>query len=375
MHDKKDKKYMKKALKLARLGMFTVTQNPKVGCLLVKNGKIIAKGYHQRFGGSHAEAMALQVAADKAKGSTAYVTLEPCSHHGKNPPCAEALITAGVKRVVVCNDDVNPLVAGKGLAKLSQAGITVDKGVLANKGLELNRGFFHRMQTNLPWVRLKQAQSVDGRTAMNNGDSHWISGRQSRSDVQYWRARSGAIVTGIDTVIHDDCRLTVRVDELPKKYRSMPHNFTNEQPLRVVLDSDLRLPLNAKIIGNDGRCVVFTKSDKDNKIKQLQEQQVNIIKQPKDGQAVALQAVLKWLGEQAINEVLFECGATLAGGLWKQQLLNEWLVYTAPTIMGSTARPLLNLTIEEMDKRLHIEPVSIDRLGKDWRLRAIPKWS
>lgn len=366
---------MKKALKLARLGMFTVTKNPKVGCLLVKDNQIIAKGYHQRFGGTHAEAMALQVAGEKAKGSTAYVTLEPCSHHGKNPPCAEALIAAGVKRVVVCNDDVNPLVAGQGLEKLNQAGIAVDKGVLADKGIELNRGFFHRMQTGLPWVRLKQAQSIDGRTAMSNGDSHWISGRSSRADVQYWRARSGAIVTGIDTVFHDDCRLTVRVDELPKKYRSMSHNFAKEQPLRVVLDTDLRLPLDAKIIGNDGRCVVFTKSNKENKIKKLREQQLVIVEQEKDGKAIDLRAVLTWLGEQQINEVLFECGSTLAGSLWSQQLLNEWLLYIAPTIMGSTAQPLLNVAIEEMNKRLHIEPVSINRLGKDWRLKAVPKWS
>lgn len=372
-HSKKhDKKFMKKALKLARLGLFTVGENPKVGCLIVKGDEIVGQGFHQFVGQLHAEALALKEAGDQAKDATAYVTLEPCSHHGRNPPCSEALIKAQVKRVVVCNDDPNPLVAGQGYDKLRAAGIEVITGILKNKGQALNAGFLHRMTTGLPWVRLKLAQSLDGRTAMANGDSFWITGKKARQDVQYWRGRSGAVVTGIGTVLSDDCRLTVRPDDLPKKYRQLTHGFNGEnglngQPLRVVLDSHLRLPLDAKIIGDDGRCVVVTCTDDIDKINQLVEKGVRVLQMPNAQGQVDIKAVIKWLGEQYINEVLFECGATLAGQLVSDKLANEMLIYTAPVLMGSSARPLLNLAIEQMPHRLYLNVSNVKKLGSDYR--------
>ncbi len=362
---------MKKALKLARKGLFTVGENPKVGCLIVKGDEIVGQGFHQYVGQLHAEVLALKEAGDQAKGATAYVTLEPCSHHGKNPPCADALIKAGIKRVVVCNDDPNPLVAGQGYDKLRAAGIEVVTGVMKKKGQALNAGFLHRMKTGLPWVRLKMAQSLDGRTAMANGDSFWITGRKARQDVQYWRGRSGVIVTGIGTVLSDDCRLTVRPDDLPKKYRKLTHDFNgenglNRQPLRVVLDSQLRLPLDAKIIADDARCVVVTCNENAHKIKRLEEKGVKVLQMPNSQGQVDIKAIIKWLGNQNINEVLFECGATLAGQLVSDKLLNEMLIYTAPVFMGSLAKPLVKLDIDHMPQRLCLNVNNVKKLGFDF---------
>lgn len=369
--------YMKRALKLAKKGLFTTGSNPCVGCVLVKNGTIIGEAYHQFKGEAHAEVLALNQAGELAKGCTAYVTLEPCSHYGANPPCADALIKAQVKRVVICNSDPNPLVNGQGVQKLKQAGIEVEEAVLESKGFQLNCGFLTRMQTGLPFVRLKMAQSLDGRTAMQNGDSYWITGEKARSDVQYWRARSQAIVTGVETVLQDDCRLTVRVPSLPKKHQKLPHVFDKQQPMRVVLDSNLRIPVDAKILQNNARRVIFTHDDSSNqdksqKIKQLKEQGVEVIclKPSAQNRRIDLQALLKWLAQEQVNELLVETGATLAGEFIRQKLVQQLIVYTAPVIMGSSARPLFQLDIEEMQSRLHIDDFTIKRLGKDWRLLA-----
>ena len=239
---------MKRALKLAKKGLFTTAANPRVGCVIVKNGKIVGEGYHETVGLAHAESFALSQAGEEARDSSVYVTLEPCSHVGKNPPCADNLIKAEVKKVYICNEDPNPIVDGNGVNKLEHAGIKVVKNIKSPKGQALNSGYFHRMKTGLPFVRLKMAQSLDGRTAMGNGDSYWITGKKARKDVQHWRARSQAILTSIETVLCDDCRLTVRVDELPKKHRQRANYFAVQQPMRIILDSKLRIPLDAKVL-------------------------------------------------------------------------------------------------------------------------------
>ena len=361
---------MNKALKLAKKGLFTTTANPRVGCVLVSRGRIIGKGYHKRVGEPHAEVFAIENGDEYSGAATAFVTLEPCSHYGKNPPCADALIEAGIKKVIICNYDPNPLVAGKGIAKLKAAGIKVKTGLLSNQGEQLNIGFFHRMQTGLPYVRLKMAQSLDGRTAMKSGESYWITGKKARRDVQYWRARSHAILTGIETVLQDDCRLTVRKKQLPKKYKKLPNDFDSYQPMRVLLDTDLRIPLNAKILKDLGRSVIMTASDNLIKIKQLRELGSEVVQMPTINKTIDLKSVLNWLGDEQINELLIETGATLAGSFIKQNLVNQLILYTAPVIMGSSARPLFELNIEEMKNRLHIEHLKTKQLGKDWRLIA-----
>lgn len=361
---------MNKALKLAKKGLFTTTVNPRVGCVLVSRGHIVGKGYHKRVGEAHAEVFAIENADEFAEGATAFVTLEPCSHFGKNPPCADALIKAKVKKVVVCNLDPNPLVAGKGIEKLKAAGIKVKTGKFRKKGEQLNIGFFHRMKTGLPFVRLKMAQSIDGRTAMASGESYWITGEQARQDVQYWRARSQAILTGIETVLQDDCRLTVRPGDLPKNYRSFPHDFEVYQPIRVVLDTHLRINLNVKILQGLGRKVVMTASSNEKKITRLESLGVEVIKIPTIEDKIDLKAALKWLGEQQINELLVETGATLAGSFMQQNLINQLILYTAPVIMGCSGRPLFEINIEKMQERLILNDFKIKTLGQDWRLIA-----
>ncbi len=358
---------MKKALSLAQKGLFTTTGNPRVGCVLVSRGHIVGKGYHKRVGEPHAEVFAIENADDFAEGATAFVTLEPCSHFGKNPPCADALIKAKVKKVVICNKDPNSLVAGKGIAKLKAAGIKVKMSKEKAKGEELNVGFFHRMKTGLPFVRLKMEQSLDGRSAIASGKTYRTTESKVRQDSQYWRARSQAILTGIETVLHDDCRLTVRVDELPKKYRKLPNDFDNYQPMRMVLDTHLRINLDARILQGLGRKVVMTASLNFEKIKQLESQGVEVVPMPTIDGVIDLNAVLVWLGTQQINELLVETGARLAGSFINQSLVNQLIIYTAPVIMGSLARPLFELEIDKMQNSIRLKGVKVKRLGKDLR--------
>lgn len=364
---------MKKALKLARNGLFTTGENPRVGCLLVKNNKIIASAFHQTVGEKHAEAIALEGAGSKAKGATAYVTLEPCSHVGKNPPCADALIKAEVSQVVVCNDDPNPLVAGGGYNKLEDAGIKVVRGVLSKKGTALNQGFFHRMTTGMPWVRCKSAQSIDGRTAMASGESYWITGEKARKDVQYWRGRSGAIITGVETVIHDDCRLNFRPEQLSKKYNKYADGVTVNQPLRVVVDSQLRTPLTAQVLQSPCQVLIATTIDDTTKTEAFTQLGIKVKTFKAAGGQVDLKQLLNYLGMKRINEVMIESGATLSGSFLNAGLIDELLIYTAPVLMGSKARPLFELNIEEMASRLHIKKISIKSFGKDWRIRGLLK--
>ncbi len=360
-------KYMQKALKLAEKGLFTTTANPRVGCVLVSRGHVVGKGYHKRVGEPHAEVFAIENADEFSQGATAFVTLEPCSHFGKNPPCANALIQAKVKKVIICNKDPNPLVSGKGIAKLKAAGIKVKMSKETKKGEQLNIGFFHRMKTGLPFVRLKMAQSLDGRTAMSSGESSWITGKKSRQDVQYWRARSQAVLTGIETVLLDDCRLTVRVNELPKKNRKLPNDFDSYQPMRVVLDTHLRINTKAKILQGLGRKIIMTASLNFEKIKQLESQGIEVVPMPTVNDKIDLDAVLLWLGEQQVNELLVETGAKLAGSFVQQHLVDQLIIYTAPVLMGSTARPLFELKIDKMKNRIHFENFWQKKFGKDLR--------
>ena len=382
---------MKMALRLAAHGMFTTGTNPRVGCVIVKEGPngefyVIGQAYHQRVGEKHAEALALEIAGDCAKGATAYVTLEPCSHVGKNPPCADALINAGVQTVVVCNDDPNPLVNGKGYQKLEQAGIEVIRGVLKKKGEELNRGFIHRMQNGSPWIRSKSAQSLDGRTAMASGESYWITGEKARADVQYWRGRSGAIITSIETVFQDDCRLNFRPGFLTSKKQKWCLNNSVNQPLRVIVDSQLRTPVEAKILQQAEQVLIVTASENQTLISQYESIGVQVItmcrskNETVDGSKdrgrnqIDLQKLCGYLSQQGINEVLIESGPTLSGAFLSAGLINEIIVYTAPVLMGSKGRPLFELNIEEMSERHHIDMISNKWFGRDQRLRAlIPK--
>ncbi len=363
---------MKKALRLAAHGVFTTGANPRVGCVLVKDERIVAQAYHQRVGESHAEALALAQAGKLAKGATAYVTLEPCSHVGKNPACADALIKAGVAKVVVCNDDPNPLVAGQGYQKLEQAGIAVIRGVLSARGQELNQGFLHRMQTGLPWIRSKSAQSLDGRTAMASGESYWITGKPARADVQYWRGRSGAIITGVDTVLHDDCQLNFRPKDLRKKHRKLAAGTEVNQPLRVVVDSQLRTPLTAKILQHPEQVLIVTAVSDAAKLAVYRESGIEVQCLRSAEGRVDLSQLCRLLGLREINEVLIESGATLSGAFLAAGLIDELIIYTAPVLLGSSGRPLFKIGIEEMSERLHIEVKSSKAFGKDWRLRALP---
>ena len=362
---------MKLAEKQASKAIFITGDNPQVGCVIVKNNEVVGKGFTQEPGGAHAEVMALNEAGDRAQGGTAYVTLEPCSFQGRTPPCADALIKAGLRKVVVGTKDPHPKVSGAGIEKLKDAGLTVEICELSDKAKRQNVGFVHRMKTGLPFVRVKLAQSLDGRTAMANGDSVWITGKKARKDVQVWRGRSQAILTGIETVLHDDCRLTVRADSFPKKYRKLPHHFEVKQPLRVVLDTHLRMQPNAKILGQIGRTVIMTASTDAKKIDALENQGAEVMEMPTEQTGrIALEPVLRWLGQQNINDLLVEAGATLSGQFIANNLANQLIVYTAPVLMGSSARPLLELNIEQMDQRHHIANTKWKQIGKDWRLIA-----
>ena len=371
MFSSADQQYMQRANQLARRGQYTTAPNPNVGCVLVKDGQIIGEGWHVRAGEGHAEVNAIASVNDPAAvvGCTAYVTLEPCNHTGRTGPCTEALVSAGVARVVVAMDDPNPLVAGSGTARLRQAGITVDSGLFGDEAAALNPGYIKRMRTGLPRVRLKMAASLDGRTAMANGESQWITGAAARGDVQCLRAASGAIVTGIGTVLSDDPSLTVRADQLPLENAA---SVAARQPLRVVLDSQLRLPSSAKLLQQPGQTAVVCGDVS------LLDRVTNtfpaatLLACPDGHGGIDLLKLLRWLGEQQINEVLVEAGATLAGAFWQQGLVDLLTVYIAPVLLGSAARPLLELPFDRMAEAQRLQVVDWRPVGDDWRIDAIP---
>jgi diaminohydroxyphosphoribosylaminopyrimidine deaminase/5-amino-6-(5-phosphoribosylamino)uracil reductase len=352
-----DADYMARAVKLAETHRYTTDPNPHVGCVLVKDEIVIAEGWTQRAGFAHAEVDALSK-TDNAQGATAYVTLEPCSHHGKTGPCSDALIAAGISRVVVAMQDPNPLVTGRGLQKLREAGIEVLVGVLQQEAEKLNQGFFKRMTRGLPWIRSKLAMSLDGRTALASGESQWITSALSRQDVQHWRAASSAIVTGIDTVLSDDPRLNARVD------------FDVVQPVKVVLDSQLRMPLSARLLENAVDVWIMTCSDDALKQQKLRDVGCKVFQVDAQKGRVALALVFKLLAELEINSVLIEAGATLNGALLESGLIDEWLIYMAPCVLGDQARGLFSLSgMLTMQDKITLRLIEARQIGPDLRLR------
>ncbi|MCU7958458.1 MAG: bifunctional diaminohydroxyphosphoribosylaminopyrimidine deaminase/5-amino-6-(5-phosphoribosylamino)uracil reductase RibD [gamma proteobacterium symbiont of Bathyaustriella thionipta] len=358
---------MARALRLARLGLYTTHPNPRVGCVIVKNGEIVGQGWHYQAGQAHAERIALQQAGDKAKGSSVYVTLEPCSHYGRTPPCADALIEAGVARVVAAMTDPNPLVSGAGLQKLQAAGIQVESGLLQTQAEALNPGFVKRMRSGLPWVRCKMAMSLDGRTAMANGESKWITGEAARQDVHKLRARSDAIMTGIGTVLADDPGLNVR---LPKA--ALPGVLSEEDipaPKAVVLDSRLRMPPAARLLSLSGETLVLTCLQDSPAMSGAE-----VITVAQKDRRIDLQAALQLLASKDINEVMLECGATLAGSMLQQGLVDELIVYMAPHLMGDAARGLLSMpAIKNMRDRIALQFQDVRQVGDDLRLTLTPQ--
>ena len=355
-----DHTHMAQALRLAERGLFTTQPNPRVGCVIAHGAEIVGEGWHQRAGEPHAEVFALRAAGDRARGATAYVTLEPCAHQGRTPPCADALIAAGVRRVVVAAEDPFPQVAGRGIGKLRAAGIMVDVGLLRAAARELNIGFFSRIERARPWVRLKLAMSLDGRTALANGESKWITGEAARADVQRWRARSSAILSGSGTVLADDPRLTVRPsgDE-----QFMP-------PLRVILDRGLRTPAGHHVLdGSVPTLVLHAASFYPGK----HFEHVECVAVATSGEVLDLRAVLALLAGRGCNEVHVEAGPTLCGALFAAGMADELLLYVAPLLLGDSARPLLQLpTLSDMASRWQLQPIEQRQLGHDWRLRLRP---
>ena len=373
-----DANYMAEAIRLARRGLYTTSPNPRVGCVLVRDGKIIGRGWHQWAGQAHAEINALRDAEKmhgNVRGATAYVTLEPCSHHGKTPPCCEALAAAGITRVVAAMQDPNPLVSGRGLEFLRNAGIATASGILENEARELNPGFISRMTRNRPWVRVKLAMSVDGRTAMASGESQWLTGVAARSDVQRLRARSCAVVSGVETVLQDNAALSVRANELQlpeaDEYPNV-HEIAKRQPLRMVLDSKLRLHPPARIFAQPGRLVIATLNDEQKRWEQIIDGGGEIFHAPEDTGRIDLNAVMQYLTEQQCNEVLVEAGPTLAGAFWRAGLVDWLTIYMAPTLLGSKGKPLFDLPFDKMREQQRLDIRDIRAIGNDWRIDAVP---
>lgn len=364
-----DRQYLSEALQLARRGLYTTAPNPRVGCVLVRDGAVVGRGWHQWAGEAHAEINALREAGERARGATAYVTLEPCSHHGRTPPCCEALVAAGVARVVAAMHDPNPQVAGRGLDHLRNAGIAVEVGLLEEEARALNPGFVSRMERKRPWLRVKLAMSLDGRTAMASGESQWLTGPAARSDVQRLRARSCAVVSGVETVLRDNAALSVRAGEL-----NLPdaEEIALRQPLRVILDSQLRLRPPARIFAQPGRLVVATVNDEQRRWEQIIDAGGEVLRLPEHRGRIDLMALLNWLTQEQCNEVLVEAGATLAGAFWNAGLVDWLTVYMAPTLLGSAGRPLLDLPLQAMREQKRLSIRDIRAVGADWRIDATP---
>lgn len=361
MSGNEDHFWMAQALRLAERGLNSTSPNPRVGCVLVRDGKMVGSGWHQRAGEAHAEVLALREAGESARGATAYVTLEPCNHQGRTSPCSGALIKAGVARVVVAVQDPNPLVAGSGMETLRANGIVVECGVMETAARELNVGFFARMARGTPWLRSKIAMSLDGRTALANGVSQWITGAAARQDVQQWRARSCAVLTGINTVLADDARLNVRDVE------------TDRQPVRVVLDSQLRIPLTARVLEHckQQRVIIYTATPDAQKIAALEKIGASVSVLANDKRQVDLPAMLKDLAQHGCNEVLLEAGGILNGALLRAGLVDELLLYVAPQLLGDRARGMAQLgELVSLGQGVALEWNDLRQVGKDLRITA-----
>lgn len=359
-----DPAFMRDALGLAAEAIGLCEPNPRVGCIITAgDGRELGRGHTQQAGGPHAEVMALRDAAERGhevRGATAYVTLEPCSHHGRTPPCCDALIHAGLARVVVAAQDPNPLVAGQGAARLRAAGIAVQMGVLAEESRELNIGFFSRMLRNRPWVRLKTAVSLDGRTALENGLSQWITGDIARADGHAWRKRAGAVLTGVGTVLEDNPRLDVRFVE------------TAHQPLRVIVDSRLDTPTTSRILEPPGAVLIYAAGPDKPRREALMARGAQVTLAPGANGKVDLASMLTDLAQRGINELHVEAGHKLSGSFVREGLIDEFLVYQAPKLLGAGHGLASFGPIETLDEALALRFVSVDRLGDDLRLIARP---
>ncbi|MGY2461645.1 bifunctional diaminohydroxyphosphoribosylaminopyrimidine deaminase/5-amino-6-(5-phosphoribosylamino)uracil reductase RibD [Vreelandella sulfidaeris] len=369
-----DHRYMARALKLAQKGLYTTDPNPRVGCVIVRDDQVVGEGFHLRAGEPHAEIHALNAAGEHAKGATAYVTLEPCSHTGRTGPCAVALLEAKVARVVIAMQDPNPQVSGRGIRLLEEAGIEVAVGLLESEARALNPGFIARMTRQRPFVRLKMAMSLDGRTAMGSGESQWITGPEARAQVQRLRARSSAILSGVESIIMDDSRLTLRADQLQLANAA---EAVQRQPLRVILDTRLRLPLAAACLSEPGRTLVITTpahtAEKRARLTQAGAE-IHVLPAGSDGR-IDLALMLQWLAEhEQVNELLVETGATLAGALLDAALIDELQLFVAPTLLGGEARPLFALPgLSRMADQRRLTIHDMRAVGRDWRIIASPQ--
>jgi diaminohydroxyphosphoribosylaminopyrimidine deaminase / 5-amino-6-(5-phosphoribosylamino)uracil reductase len=375
MFDALDHHYMARALQLAIRGLYTTQPNPRVGCVLVRNKRLLAEGWHQYAGGAHAEIAALEKIGADAEGATAYVTLEPCAHQGKTPPCVEALIAYRLERVVVSMQDPNPLVNGKGIQRLREAGIQVDVGLMADQAAALNPGFIRRMQSQRPYIRLKQGISLDGGTALANGKSQWISGENSRIDVHRLRARSSAIMTGVDTILNDNPAMTVRLESLAVMGELDTDSGSRiKQPLRIIIDSNLRTPPDARALKLPGDVLIVTVSDDLDRQASLRADYVEVVRLPADEHGKPnLHDLMSVLAAGQINELLVECGGRLAGALLSKKLVDEIVLYVAPCLLGSNARGLFDIApLNDMRERIDLEIQEIRPIDRDLRIIARP---
>jgi len=361
---------MAQAIRLASQGVYSTHPNPNVGCVIVAQGTIVGSGWHRRAGGPHAEIHALGEAGGKARNADVYLTLEPCSHHGRTPPCADALIDAGVRRVVVAMQDPNPLVAGRGLERLRAAGIDVETGIMQDQARAMNPGFVSRMQRGVPWVRVKLASSLDGRSAMASGESKWITGDAARRDVQRLRARSSAIVTGIGTVLADDPSMNVRLEA-----QQLKGVEPVRQPLRVVMDTKLAMPVQAKMLSLPGDTLLLTGGQDNGRRQALQQAGAEVVAIDGGQGRLEPEAALKLLADREINEVLLECGPTLAGAFLAAQLVDELVLYIAPHLMGDSARGLFHLPgLQQMRDRIALEWLDVRQVGDALRVTVRPRY-
>jgi diaminohydroxyphosphoribosylaminopyrimidine deaminase/5-amino-6-(5-phosphoribosylamino)uracil reductase len=353
---------MRRALALAQLGLYATDPNPRVGCVIAREEEIVGEGWHRRAGEPHAEALALAAAGDRAQGAAVYVTLEPCSHHGRTPPCADALIKAGVQKVVCAHQDPNPRVNGAGNARLRAAGILIEVGLFAADARALNPGFVQRHERGWPWVRVKIATSLDGHTALADGTSRWITGAEARADVQHWRARSSVIVTGVGTVLADDPRLDVRM---------ATNNEPPRQPLRVVLDSSHRTPAAARIVAPPGECWIFTARGKQNPAGAAQVTTHTLTSSPG---GLDLNELVAKLVARDTNEVWVEAGPRLAGAFVASGLVDELLLYVAPKMLATGARPMLDQPANgRIEEGARFRFTDVRQLGDDLRIIAVPR--
>jgi len=367
-----DYRYMARALRLAKRGLYTVHPNPRVGCVIVHEKRIVGEGWHLRAGEAHAEINALAQAGLAAKGACVYITLEPCCHYGRTAPCVDALVEAKVSRVVVAMKDPNPKVAGQGFARLAAAKIECTSGLLADQAADLNPGFIKRFEKGHPYVRCKLAMTLDGRTATASGESQWLTGTLSRWDVQRLRARSSAVLTGIGTVLADDPSLTLRdYDKWAEKQPQEGLAVPDEQPLRVVLDSQLRMSPKARMLTLPGKTWIFTTSPDLARQHALTQAGARVIVSSDDGGRVKLTAMMDYLAQHEINEIILESGPILSGAMVEQGLVDELIFYMAPQLLGDSGRGLFRLpAVQHLKDRVNLDIVDITPIGQDWRIRA-----